>query len=150
MEKYPNKKLIIHYEQPYYPFIGEKYRKYFSENKGKIEGGAQSDQSANLLKEFLNSFRGSFDRIVDHSMQRRYFREFIWKLNKFINLQNLPQKTLIGTEEGIDGIRRAYKENVHYALSHVKELIETSTGKFLITADHGDYLGEYDLLFHGE
>ena len=47
------------------------------------------------------------------------------------------------------GIRNAYKENLEVVLESVAELLEHISGRILITADHGEYLGENGRYGHG-
>jgi hypothetical protein len=39
-------------------------------------------------------------------------------------------------------IRAIYEENLEYALEHIERLVEELDGKTVVTADHGDLLGE--------
>jgi len=41
-----------------------------------------------------------------------------------------------------DQLRRAYEENLNYVLSYVESLFEELDGKIVVTADHGQLLGE--------
>ncbi|WP_232701797.1 sulfatase-like hydrolase/transferase [Halobacterium wangiae] len=41
-----------------------------------------------------------------------------------------------------DRLRAAYRENLNYILDHVEEILEAMEGKSVITADHGELLGE--------
>jgi len=45
-------------------------------------------------------------------------------------------------------IRKAYKSNLEIVLKHVKDLVESLNGEIIITADHGEFLGEYGLSMH--
>ena len=45
-------------------------------------------------------------------------------------------------------IREAYLENLRWVLRHVAELVTRLKGRVVITADHGELLGEYGLYFH--
>jgi len=45
-------------------------------------------------------------------------------------------------------VREAYKENLIYVLKWVKRLIDNLQGKIIITADHGEFLGEKGLWLH--
>lgn len=46
--------------------------------------------------------------------------------------------------------RRAYRENLDIAVPHVRELLDTLTGKTVVTADHGQMFGErsFPVPFH--
>lgn len=41
-----------------------------------------------------------------------------------------------------EGIRRAYERNLQVVLEHVAELLESIEGQVVVTADHGELLGE--------
>ena len=49
---------------------------------------------------------------------------------------------------GKDGLREAYRENLHIVLEQVVALVKHLTGKIVITADHGEMLGEYYCYSH--
>jgi len=56
-----------------------------------------------------------------------------------------PYRTLTAAREGevtAAELRAVYRENVEYVLSYVEELIEELDGKTVVTADHGELLGE--------
>lgn len=42
----------------------------------------------------------------------------------------------------VEKVRAAYRDNLRYALEHVERLVEALDGKTVITADHGEMLGE--------
>lgn len=88
-EKYPKKRLLIHYHQPHSPYIGPTGMEYFEELPHKHDG----------------------------------------------------TETLETTH---DVLRQAYRENLEIVLAEVEELLEDLVGKTVITADHGDFLGERD------
>lgn len=96
-EQYPNKRLILHYSQPHYPYLGETGKKYFS-----------TQNSSNLT-------------------------EAVSKTDKRVT----PEI-----------VTKSYKENLKLALSEVKKLLPSLDGRTVITADHGELLGErlYPLL----
>ena len=91
-ERYPDKRLIVHYLQPHAPYVGP---------TGVNE----------LPTEYLNfwqSFRdGKFDVSLDTAI-------------------------------------RAYRENVELVLPHVSTLLSEFQGKTVVSADHGELLGERD------
>ena len=89
-EKYPNKRLLIHFIQPHCPFIGE-----FGSEK--------------------------FGHINDRLWQKQRRGE-------------------LGASD--DDLKRAYYENVEEVLPAVNEAIEELRGKTVVTADHGQLIGE--------
>ncbi|ELY79681.1 hypothetical protein C487_06013 [Natrinema pallidum DSM 3751] len=92
-EKYPNKRLIVHYLQPHHPFIG--------------------------------------------SFGREKFR------HKSSSLGEVLKQTEDWTREDV---LRAYKENMDIVLEEVKELLSDLQGKTVITADHGEMIGERHMI----
>jgi arylsulfatase A-like enzyme len=83
---FPDKKKIIHFMQPHYPFLGS-----------EID--------------------------VGYSYPRPHERDY-------------------------EKIRKAYAECLEYTLDFVDELVEDLEGKTVITADHGEFLGEKDMIKH--
>lgn len=95
-EKYPDKRLLVHYIQPHYPFIGSQTE--FDKHQLVDEGSGERNVWYQLMT-------GTLD--VD--------RETIWQL---------------------------YMENLEYAHPHIEELLTTLEGKTVVTADHGNMVGE--------
>ncbi|MBX0296662.1 sulfatase-like hydrolase/transferase [Haloarcula nitratireducens] len=64
--------------------------------------------------------------------------------------QNSINDSLKGVREGywptgtttMTEVRKAYAANLEYVLEYIEELIETVDGKIVVTADHGELLGE--------
>lgn len=98
-ERYPDKRLIIHFMQPHAPFIGKRGR-------SMIGGGWTMDHDVEEEPGIWNQLRdGSAD--ID--------LETVWE---------------------------AYKENLDVVLEEVRPLISDLNGKSVITADHGNLVGE--------
>jgi hypothetical protein len=85
--QYPNKRLLVHYVQPHYPFIGPTGEEHF-------------DPTATLKE-----------------VSRRYDL----------------------TDDRLD---RAYRENLDLVLDETERLIDALDGKTVVSADHGELLGE--------
>lgn len=88
VDKYPNKRHIIHYLQPHHPFIGSTGGEYFDH------------ESSSLLD------------VVDES------------------------------GAGDELLRQAYRENLEAVLPEVKRLLNSLSGRTVVTADHGEMLGD--------
>lgn len=95
-ERHPHKRLVVHYMQPHYPFVGSDT----GFDKGHLDGsGTETENVWNRL------LQGTLD--VDRSE--------IWRL---------------------------YDENLDLVLEHVEELLGALEGKTVVTADHGNMVGE--------
>lgn len=88
--EFPHKRLVVHYMQPHYPFIGETGRSYFD----------------------LESL-AFWDRV-----ERREI--------------DVPDEI----------IERAYAENFELLMPHLQDLMGDLTGKTVVTADHGQLMGD--------
>lgn len=95
-QKYPEKRLVAHYMQPHYPFVGSET----TFDEGHLDG--TGEEAENVWNRLLT---GSLD---------------------------------VRPEE----IRRLYAENLDVALPYVESLLEELDGKTVVTADHGNMIGE--------
>ncbi|WP_396611608.1 hypothetical protein ACH9L7_15625 [Haloferax sp. S1W] len=102
-EEYPNKRLIVHFMQPHYPFIGE-FR--LPDDRGYLGAVAKS------LDNDVPDVKLVWERLRDGDVAE----EDAW---------------------------RAYRDNLELALDEVQELVDVLPGKHVITADHGNALGEW-------
>jgi hypothetical protein len=112
--KHPNKKMIIHYVQPHFPYIGEYAQQIRLNSKLQIGG-----------------FTLSFDEYDDRSDQINI---------ENISLKEAISNPKYGLN--VDDILKMYEETLEITLNSVEELIEDLDGKTTITADHGEMFGE--------
>jgi len=93
-DRYPDKRLLIHFIQPHYPFIGSETEF----DKGHLE----SNEGENVWGQFMLG-------MLDANESR------IW---------------------------RRYEKNLDRALPHVEQLVRTLDGRTVVSADHGNMVGE--------
>lgn len=98
---YPDKRIIGHYMQPHYPFLGElgrdiDHRGYHPESKGQAD----------------------LETSIWHQLQ---FGE---------------------TDATRNEVVAAYRENLELVLPYIRDLLAEIDGKAVITADHGNLIGE--------
>jgi hypothetical protein len=86
-EQYPNKRLLVHYVQPHYPFIGPTGEEHFDPTATLKEVSREYDVTSDLLAQ-------------------------------------------------------AYRENVELALDEADRLLQSLSGKTVVSSDHGELLGE--------
>ena len=101
-ERHPDKRLIVHFMQPHYPFIGELGKEI--SHRGYTN--KQSKATTNSKYTVWGKLQYNLDGLTE---------EFVWK---------------------------AYRENLEIVLEHVAELVAKLDGKTVITADHGNLIGE--------
>ncbi|ERJ05405.1 Sulfatase domain containing protein [Halorhabdus tiamatea SARL4B] len=100
-EKFPHKRLVVHYMQPHYPFVLAE-TDFDKEHLQQIDGKGDGPSKENVWNQ-------KFKRELDVS------GEELWSI---------------------------YTDNLEYVLEHVEELLDNISGKSVVTADHGNYVGE--------
>lgn len=101
IERFPNKRLVVHYMQPHYPFVPSE---------------TEFDK---------NHLQGIDDDGSDPA------GENVWN-QKFMGCLDISRNELWSM----------YVENLDYALDSVERLLDSISGKTVVTGDHGNYVGE--------
>jgi hypothetical protein len=109
-ERYPNKRLIIHFMQPHVPWIGP---------------------TADAIRERVNGLKGwdryGYNRDGGKTTEREGIGD--WEAVK---------EGHITTDE----LGAAYQESLQIALEHIEDLLNDLNGDSVVTADHGEMLGD--------
>ncbi len=117
-------RMVIHYAQPHQPFIG-KTRLTYARNKPL-----------------------RVTRFLPHPMLARWW----WRLKRYLPIQRVTSQRLRDRyTQGVISdrqLRHAYADNLRLALQAVKALLPHLQGRTVITADHGELLGEAGELWH--
>lgn len=129
------KRFIIHYIQPHHPYLGKEYLRY-------IKPGYQRMKDGLIKKESGAGLKKRFNRQMAKLIRRIFGNPTLWRILRLLNKEYEPQEALIYSKEGWKGLRKAYRENVEIVLAASKEIVEAVDGNILITADHGEFLGE--------
>lgn len=106
-EKYPNKRIISHFVQPHYPFVGERGQALFEKQAG-IE----------LSRRMATGEAAESDHL---------------------NVWDLLQRGEVDERD----VWEAYRENLRVVLPAVQRLVDELSGRTVVTADHGNLVGEY-------
>ena len=121
--KNPDKRFILHYLQPHRPYIslggGEST---LLEAKNKLEG----DEKADDEKTFSKTVGGALTEIQ------------AWNLKKLLKKEPSSTEEEFYRKHGKKGMKEIYKLEVELVLKYVKMLVESISGKWIITADHGE------------
>lgn len=156
----PDKRLIIHYLQPHAPYIN--YNISASGfpcpdvKEGRVLTGIHKNQSEdqkmainNIPKGLENLLRilGSITYLIDKKGFPMVNLE--WKTREIFGLPATSPMDAMRRKVGIHGLREAYLNNLRFVLEFVTELLESLSGITVITADHGERLGEMGSYSHG-
>jgi hypothetical protein len=109
-ERYPDKRLFVHFMQPHAPYIGER----------------------------AASLRQSLEREEGLTFTAWTDLDELDRDRAIGSLENAAKEGYISADE----LRSVYVENLEIVLSHVEELVSELGGKTVVTADHGELLGE--------
>ncbi|KXB07229.1 hypothetical protein AKJ52_00665 [candidate division MSBL1 archaeon SCGC-AAA382C18] len=116
-DNYPKSKFIIHYIQPYAPYL--------------INGIPKEKQE--MEEENIRVF---FSSIVENPKQvARWFQR---ELKRSFPLH--PKEMFV--RKGKSALTYAYKKNLQRVLESAKDFSRKNSGKIVITSDHGEFLGE--------
>lgn len=113
--EYPNKRLIVHFIQPHYPFIGPTGRDLEIESAilGHIDKSPESPTANGVWAEIA-----------------KYNPENFW--------DKLAKEDAATRRGAVD----AYQENLRLVLEEVESVVEDLAGRSVVTSDHGNMLGE--------
>lgn len=139
MDVYRGKRFIIHYLQPHFPYI----------TIGPLVGGMAADIRGGKKKDLkkqdlITKLRGSIGKLAEETRGEKT----IYKIRRMIGLAQPGEVEAVALKYGVDGLWNAYEENLRIALEHVSRLLANLSGKIVISADHGNLLGENGLYGH--
>jgi len=126
----PEKRIIIHYNQPHEPYLNiEVSRRYASPRERRLAR--------------------SFWRIIRFALNKRLFGLMpYWKLREFLGASPACAMDEVRRVYGEKAIREAYEDNLRIVLAYVNKLLGELKGRVVITSDHGELLGEDGLYLH--
>jgi len=143
--KYPEHRFVIHYIQPHAPYLTFKdseLLKIFSNKKNEKGKKSISDKFKNPnLTDIYRWFLTKIRIIISD--------EKIWKIKKNLGVNASTRMEKDWRKVGSEGIKKFYDENLLVVMRHAKELIShLPPGKVIISADHGEFLGEEERWGH--
>lgn len=136
-----NKRFIIHYLQPHAPYLGVE-----TDARGfpmpDVEGdnvlaGVNADESVPPWKASLFGLLTKVFYKVPLLGQNP-----TWKLRQMLGMEPASPMDAVRRAGGDRALREAYEENLRLVLARVAELLPYLRGRIVVTADHGEYLGE--------
>jgi hypothetical protein len=140
--KYPDKRLIIHFIQPHYPYLDR-----------RIEGldwvkGNDRYPDIPLIKKIFWKIE---EVTLGDKLRSTIGRTNSWRIRNFLNarcLDGQDEKVWRELHTDMEEWHRLYEDNLRKALEQVEGLIKELDGKTVVTADHGEALGEEDVYVH--
>jgi len=134
-----DKRAIIHYIQPHEPYLGQSISSPgYSSSRPEVFFGLSSDQGGK--DKVLHKLLYIFSALLYYCGIRG--RLFVWKLRELLRMPPANPMDAVRRRYGKEGLRRAYRENLEIVLKCVAELVQALSGRIIVTADHGEMLGE--------
>jgi hypothetical protein len=132
IEKYPDKRFLIHYAQPHMPYLDRGTKIVKQKTKKQVV--------------YKNKFQGKV-ALALNKMKNLFPPMPFWCVEKvFGNSAGVGE---IYFKEGFEGLRKSYEYNLIRTLKSVEPITRLTDKKVVITSDHGKILGEYFLFSHG-
>lgn len=129
-------------------FILDEVWKYgFDENIRTIPANVVTDQAIRawnqrpdkLIVHYMQPHHPFVPKPMDEGLPRQDFENQPWD-----NVWHKLRKDKVDRDE----VWKGYVANLEYVLNHVETLLENTSGEVLITADHGNLLGEFGMYSH--
>lgn len=149
MNKYPEKKIISHFNQPHYPYVG--YKPVIkSKETGMIEAKRMKEGEKELI---YNKIKKVLRKVLGKKrMKKIVYSPYVKKIIKHISVGGKGKKPIeiFVEKHNKKTLLEAYEKNLRSALEEIKEIVNKSPNKkTIITADHGELLGEEEKYGHG-
>ena len=130
LENLEYSKTVIHYIQPHRPYISGNDTEHSWAPKAEIEG-----QEKSAKRKFFDKTRPLWNpvfRKMPYTIQS--------KIKSVLGMGNDFEKLV--REKGEEQVIEYYRKDLRMVLEEVARLVEELDGKVIVTADHGELLGE--------
>jgi hypothetical protein len=127
-------KAIIHYLQPHRPYITSPVKEENIKGHKELKGKETGEES--LKRKIVDATRPLWSKFFWKLPYR-----IRWRIKDIVDLDNDDWGAL-GMEIGEENIKKYYQKDLRLALEHVQRLVEELDGELIVTADHGESLGE--------
>jgi len=148
-DDYPDRRLIIHYLQPHAPYLTYDLPTHgFSKphiGHGHPLAGVQNGRNHGVFEENLPKLLRILIRPTGF-----FGGNLLWKFHELLNLPPVSPMDATRRRFGNIGLKYAYIQNLALVLDYVANLVEDLSGVIVVTADHGEYLGEEGRYSHSD
>lgn len=131
--RHPKKKLVSHFIQPHYPYLS-------------LE--PVDSKWWNVRKRAKKEVGGRFRTFVGGVTETFLGRKKTHKIRRLLNLTSPNMVEIAAEKYGLPTLKRAYEENLRIVLGELAKLVKRLPDRCIITADHGELLGEGGLCGH--
>ncbi|MEA2071596.1 MAG: hypothetical protein U9O98_09945 [Asgard group archaeon] len=130
-KKYGNSmRYILHYMQPHAPYRKLKWNTNRTPSPGAV--GNRNEQIIDVFK-----------RIIGERTTKWFGEVTVWTIGRLFHIPCRYPMQYAFYKVGLNGLRSLYKDNLIFVLEAVSALADIIEGNILVTADHGERLGEH-------
>ena len=140
IEKNPETRCVIHYLQPHAPYVGSDIPSTGHSSAERFGRGLSCGEQDNSVPAFKRKVLALLLRLFRENNLLGNHPE--WFLRKWLNIPAMSPLENALRSLGREGLKRAYQANLDLVLGQVAVLIEHLSGTIVVTADHGELLGE--------
>jgi len=150
VRKFTQKRFIIHYLQPHAPYISREFKTIGFPNPDPKYGQVLTGIQAYRAKEHFEALVNLFGNLLVKAKIIKH----LWELREWLGLPPASPMDAVRRKYGVNGLRKAYRENLRIVLEHVAKLCDEllrhkPSARIVITSDHGELLGENGKYSHG-
>lgn len=140
INEHPDRKTIIHFIQPHFPYRKAPCPSTFSDLRCSRKNPKLGILVERLLRNLMSSLYVDFSR----------FRGTYWRFKKILNLDFLEDlNEFYWREYDVRDLRRFYRDNLEWVLESVVKIVEEFCDSgIVVTSDHGEAFGENGEFFH--
>jgi hypothetical protein len=140
VKEFPDRKTIIHFIQPHFPYRKAPCPSKYSDLKCAKKDAKLGILLERLIRRLISLFEINLSR----------FRSIYWNIKKTLRLDFLEDlNEIYWREYTIEELKYFHKDNLEWVLESVEEIVdEFDKAKIVITSDHGEAFGEDGEFFH--
>lgn len=151
--QHPDKKKIIHMMQPHAPYLDLVTKEHTRRHKAIdktidklnnitnwFNSGKEDPEEVENIP-FVNKEGNNIRKKIGHFLVDNFGKNNITRLRALLGIPPTPIWGVL-LREGPESLREHYKYNLNRALYEIKKVRKALDGKFVISADHGELLGE--------
>jgi hypothetical protein len=134
-------KSIIHYLQPHRPYIScpiEDDVNQMNEKVMQLSKEGEYEDKKSTKRKIIDAARPVWSKFFWKLPYRTR-----WKIKDLLGIES-PHWGFLVQEVGEQKVKEYYQQDLRMALEEVKRLIKELDGKVIVTADHGEALGEHN------
>jgi len=137
IKEYPDKRVIVHFFTPHPPFltIDPEHQQKIKEESNLADKNIEKSKLKRKILFILWILKQRFPTVV------------FWHLERLLGVHS--GMLVLFQAGGFKLIRQLYYDNLMLVFDAVKEIKDSVNKKIVVTADHGQRLGEYGMFGHG-